>query len=85
MRLSMFLPRTNTPAAGPQAVPGDGKCQISANVKLRPVMQTWAGCLSHLVGLPGPSASGPKAFLVVFIGIYFLVYSAKSNEISAKN
>lgn len=48
-------------------------------------MQAWAGCLSHLIGLPGLSVSDPKTFLVVFIGMYFLVYFTKSKEISAKN
>lgn len=73
VRLSMVLPRTNTPAAGPQAIPGEGKCQISVNVKVRSVMQAWAGCLSHLVDLPGLSVSGdPKAFLMVFFGIFYI-------------
>lgn len=70
----MVLPRTSTPAAGPQAVPGEGKHQISANLRVRSDMQAWAGCLSHLAGLPGLSVSGdPKAFLVVFI-VYIILY-----------
>lgn len=76
VRLSMVLPSTNTSAARTQAAPGEGKCQISVNVKVIAVLLAWTGFISHLVGLAGLSVSGdPKAFLWYLL-VYIILYTS---------
>ena len=79
----MVLPRKCTSALGPQAAPGEGNCQISADLKVRSDMQAWAGCLSHPAGLPGLSGScDPKDLVLVFDTPLNLTRFQKRNETS---